>query len=602
MSIEIRAFANADDAFVLWRPSVFYPDWVGFALDRQDRRTNAVTPINNRIPAKPGAHAQDVPNGGVSSSDSPIRRCAWMDHGLNEGDEVRYRVTPISQTGAQFTRLDAVSSDWSEWVHASAEGEDGLAAYFNRGMLMSQIVSRLVDGDVTSARLKALVKTLADPGAPARRYLAGQARHALLDFLAKADARGSQIHAALYEVNDPELIAALKAFKGRGHVLLGNGGATPDDLGDALVQAGLDVHHRDLSHRGESSPSVHNKFVVETDPHAGPVRVLTGSTNWTVTGLCTQLNNVLVLPSAPVAARFRDQWTQLVAAGDDMPEALKHHNAQPTVDRKVNVTFAASNGAPDLATVEAMIRQARHGCLFLMFMPGQSPLLEALLERSRAADIYVRGMVSRVTTTATGAISSHDVTVISAGETGAFREDILLPEGVSEPPSWAREEFTRNAMFGAGLQAIVHSKTIVIDPFSDDPIVVTGSHNFSTAASRNNDENLVIVRGDRALAQRYAVHIQGVYDAFAWRAFLRSSGDSDRIYTGLERWMSGPKRRELDFWFGRAGEIHASAEIDLDAFRLSGDPDWDDAIPEHDAGLIADAPAPMDLSGKPDFG
>jgi hypothetical protein len=48
--------------------------------------------------------------------------------------------------------------------------------------------------------------------------------------------------------------------------------------------------------RAAIPPSVHNKFVVERNPATKKaLRVLTGSTNWTVTGLCTQLNNVLIV-------------------------------------------------------------------------------------------------------------------------------------------------------------------------------------------------------------------------------------------------------------------------------------------------------------------
>jgi len=68
------------------------------------------------------------------------------------------------------------------------------------------------------------------------------------------------------------------------------------------------VKKRDLSKAGRSSPSVHNKFIVEVDKHSGPVRVLTGSTNWTTTGLCTQLNNTLVIERPEIAVRFRKQW------------------------------------------------------------------------------------------------------------------------------------------------------------------------------------------------------------------------------------------------------------------------------------------------------
>jgi len=97
--------------------------------------------------------------------------------------------------------------------------------------------------------------------------------------------------------------------------------------------------------------------------------------------------------------------------------------------------------------------------------------------------------------------------------------------------------------------AIVHSKAIVIDPFSDACAVITGSHNFSVSASEKNDENLVIVRGNTKLAQAYALHINGVYDHYSWRAYLASGGNPDQIYKPLDDWKPGGSRaQELDFW------------------------------------------------------
>jgi PLD-like domain len=96
---------------------------------------------------------------------------------------------------------------------------------------------------------------------------------------------------------------------------------------------------------------------------------------------------------------------------------------------------------------------------------------------------------------------------------------------------------------------IVHSKAIVVDPFSDDCAVITGSHNFSVSASDKNDENLVIVHGNTKLAQAYALHINGVYDHYSWRAYLASGGDPDQIYKPLNGWKPGGSRaQELDFW------------------------------------------------------
>ena len=180
-------------------------------------------------------------------------------------------------------------------------------------------------------------------------------------------------------------------------------------------------------------------------------------------------------------------------------------------------------------------------------------MLGALLDRAReAAGPYVRGVVSEVRQSANGTIISHKAQIVRTGADPAeFKDSALLPDGLTAAnlPSWALEEFQRRMYFPAGLNAIIHSKVIVIDPFADDCIVVTGSHNFSDAASKNNDENLVIVQGNKALAQAYAVHIEGVYDHFSWRAFLADGGDPDKIFKPLTGWMPGGNReRELKFW------------------------------------------------------
>jgi len=409
-------------------------------------------------------------------------------------------------------------------------------------------------GEISVASLKRFKARLSDAGFPGRRYLSGEARHAILQFLADADRRGSEVYAALYEVNDSELIDGLKAFGTRGHVLIGNGSATSATAAGDLSGAHLEVRHRDLSHSGASSPSVHNKFVVERNPVTGnAVRVLTGSTNWTVTGLCTQLNNVLVIERPPTAQRFYEQWKALVASGDDLTAALVSANTLPANDGPLTTYFAATRKEAEFAPILDRIVHAKDGLLFLMYTPGQSPLLCALLDRAReAAGPYVRGVVSEVRESANGTIVSHKAQIVRAGANPVeFKDSALLPDGLPADnlPSWAREEFQRRMYFPAGLNAIIHSKVIVVDPFSDDCMVVTGSHNFSDAASKQNDENLVIVRGNRALAQAYAVHIEGVYDHFSWRAFLADGGNPDLIFKPLSGWMpGGSRKRELKFW------------------------------------------------------
>jgi phosphatidylserine/phosphatidylglycerophosphate/cardiolipin synthase-like enzyme len=69
--------------------------------------------------------------------------------------------------------------------------------------------------------------------------------------------------------------------------------------------------------------------------------------------------------------------------------------------------------------------------------------------------------------------------------------------------------------------AIIHDKIVVIDPMSEtDCVVITGSHNLGFKASYANDENMLVMRGNKALSLAYAVHVLDVYDHYKFRAVL----------------------------------------------------------------------------------
>lgn len=51
--------------------------------------------------------------------------------------------------------------------------------------------------------------------------------------------------------------------------------------------------------------------------------------------------------------------------------------------------------------------------------------------------------------------------------------------------------------------AAAHNKILLIDAEGDRPVVVTGSYNFTYSAQARNAENLLILRGNRALARAY---------------------------------------------------------------------------------------------------
>jgi len=57
-----------------------------------------------------------------------------------------------------------------------------------------------------------------------------------------------------------------------------------------------------------------------------------------------------------------------------------------------------------------------------------------------------------------------------------------------------------------GEHAAAHDKSMVIDAGTLDAVVITGSYNFTHAAQFRNAENLLVMRGNPALAEAYAAN------------------------------------------------------------------------------------------------
>src|SRR5262249_39269281 len=129
--------------------------------------------------------------------------------------------------------------------------------------------------------------------------------------------------------------------------------------------------------------------------------------------------------------------------------------------------------------------------------------------------------------------------------------DIIQPQGIKHSFAHFAAEVTRNQFLSQVGHAIIHSKVVVVDPFGDDPIVITGSHNFSSSASGKNDDNFIIVKGDKDLAEAYAVNIEAAYEHYVYRSFLEKT---NKPFNGLkdnDTWQE-PKlqaaQQELEFW------------------------------------------------------
>src|ERR1700722_2421578 len=294
MSLQIAAFSNCNDAFIIWRSTEPIEDCIGFELLRiQNGQT---TVVNNRVNFTSGAPDLQHP---VSSALSPLRRYAWTDHGNKLGDKVAYQVVPVVAAGnASGSAREDLKSPVSNTVTITGEIDAGFECYFNRGIVLSQFMARFLGGDESPAALEKFKNSLnANPDTENkfRNFLGAALRDKLISLLKTAKSSGGQIYTALYELSDNLLIEELKELGQRAHIILTNGTHKKQGDDENATAAGelgnCDLHRRLLP----AKQLGHNKFAVIADAHGKPLMVWSGSTNWTPTGLCTQMNNGILV-------------------------------------------------------------------------------------------------------------------------------------------------------------------------------------------------------------------------------------------------------------------------------------------------------------------
>jgi hypothetical protein len=145
-----------------------------------------------------------------ASTNWPIQKYQWTDYMANPGDTVQYRVLPM--IGPDKRNLHSDNDNASEWTNKialTAEAAPKIETHFNRGIVAAQWVSRRLGITATNLQAKKLETVISTPNDPFRNYLAGPLGARLLQLLASAATEKRDVYAALYELDDPQLEAAL---------------------------------------------------------------------------------------------------------------------------------------------------------------------------------------------------------------------------------------------------------------------------------------------------------------------------------------------------------------------------------------------------------
>ena len=597
MSLNVKVYDNGDHTCLVWLPADGkpIPNCRGFTIRRVVKDTPDVYlhgfvgfSDNDKLdPNAPWKH--------------PLQRFMWWDYGVKPGDVVQYSVVPVIGTQANLQRDDAAASPLTGPMTITSQASANISAYFNKGIVSAQWVSRALDASGPKPKIANIIST---PGNQLRNALSGLLRPQILKMLADTKANGGMIYAALYELNDPELLEALEALGEKCNLILANGAFKPPTNDENKAVRGKLKGVVNLSNRLVSKGHfAHNKFVVFCDSAGKPQSVLSGSTNWTMTGLCTQANNGIIVHDANLAQYFLDEWKQLKDAGNAYPPTLAKANGNPgssggksnnsfAVDG-INITqwFAPTDQAQDLDYARKLISAARQGIMFLFFNPGvfadstkpakKWTLLQNILFRHHQdspdynPNLYIRGVVNQEIAGLTNESAAKKkakppTTHVALDPSGGT--PVTLFNGGNQPPAhlgyesmvpknikdtfhdWATE------ILGQGVH--IHSKVIVLDPFGDKPVVMTGSHNLGFKASSANDDNLMIVEGNKALAASYAANIIAIYQTYRWNSYVEAHRQDPKVWHGLvdnADWQdgyldsTGNDLTELKFWMGSAG-------------------------------------------------
>ena len=558
MNSSARAIANNDIVYLWWTYDEKIEDCLGFSVRRlvAGKPTRALPAFVGFDPPKDGAPKDTVRH---DTDEFPIQAYQWKDVFVPEETDVSYEIVPMTGTPGDLTERDDIKLTTA--VTRATDSFGPIRVFFNRGIISTQaLAAKLPKGPSGAPKPESLRKHIQVTDDPIRKMLAGEAVAALPSLLARARNEQGKCFLALYELTDEFLISEIEKTKGRVELILSNADGTKGVKGDdgktkqvkvydmtnastrkrLAKSLGAEFHDRLLP---KGNYIGHNKFVVYVDSDGTPTTVLTGSTNWTATGLCAQSNNVIVIDDKAVAERYLKYWKLLLEDDAEQAAPLRTADAKPAanIDLKadagtIRVWFSPNTKAkqkpkkdpptpPDMDDVFKRIRRAKDGVLFLVFNPGLPSILSEIAavaeERAKANKrFFVRGAIS-------------DAKMSGQFATRVYNDSTLTkPNRLVTGIAGIRDHFsfweTELAQLG---HAVIHDKIVVIDPFRDSCCVITGSHNEGFKASYSNDENLVILTGNREVAEAYTAHVLDVVNHYNWRYKLAQDAKAGKSPT-----------------------------------------------------------------------
>lgn len=289
---------------------------------------------------------------------------------------------------------------------------------------------------------------------------------AIIDFI---DAATDSLRISVQELDHRPIADAIIAARRRGvsvHMIM-----EQDYLKEAKVPSadslGTQEVNRELLTRilrvgvdakADYNPKIfHQKFIVRDK-----VAVLTGSTNFTTTGVTKNLNHLAIVNDAVVAREYTREFAQLrkgIFGARSLAHGRKPLDDHLVSNVRVKPLFAPDHN-PEMEFIKQMIK-AQTRVDFAVFTFSQSSGIDDALANAKRLGLSVRGALDR-----------KQANQVWAAKTTLSDAGVTL--------------FTNKT--GTGVRKI-HHKLMTID----DQLTIIGSFNYTGPANLTNDENIIVL-------------------------------------------------------------------------------------------------------------
>ena len=457
----------------------------------------------------------------MPTSEHPIQSFQWGDYTAKPATTYRYTIVPVYGK-PKLLHLDeasAITVEMTTEAEQSGAGDDSQAAhdiYFNRGAAGSQAYARKF-GKKKPDDTK--------PGSEQMTWLSRGLFEALISFIRRAagpDAKNYKLRAMLYEFRYLPVGKAFRAARKAGaDVAVRYEAQSYKDENEAMIaKAGI---KRICKPQKSRAGIRHNKFIVLIH-HDTPVAVWTGSTNISAGGIFGHSNVGHVIWDEGLAERYLAYWERLadpdvtrgplVAANLEV-EATPQPKALPPQDRMLTL-FSPRD---DKKTVETL-----HWYADLMGAANRIMCMTFAFN----LDKFFLDVLLRHDETLRYAVFDKNLATDIEGQIDQVRNTVIAVGQKLEPGDM--ENFLGENLTGFNKNQYIHDKFLLVDPLGEDPIVATGTANFSRPSQSANDENMVVIRGNQRVADIYFGEFMRIFDHLYSRylvAKMKAAGTND---------------------------------------------------------------------------